>query len=82
MAPQSTPIAEAIESGTVIFLMGHPARFHSTYYGWELYRCIDGGQPRMHYIAVKCVDGGCLVSIESRNLDGIKERVRKQEGAI
>lgn len=61
------------ESGTS-YIEGHECRKHSDYKGFELYRCFDGGQPRMRYYAVGFFMGN-LVSVEAKNLDGIKRAV-------
>ena len=51
---------------------GHVAKFHSEYRAWSIYRCYDGGNPRMLYFGV----GGGTV-LESRNLDGIKAKIKE-----
>lgn len=60
-------------------IIGHEARSHSRYMGWDLYRCYDGGKPRMLYFAVKD-DGSDVIVLRSGNLMGIKNEVRKAEG--
>ena len=57
-------------------ILGYPCRFHSNYKGFQLWRDVSGGTPRMHYIAVG-IDAKGMVTIEARNLDGIKGRVTK-----
>ena len=65
------------ESGTT-YIDGHECRKHSDYKGFELYRCFDGGQPRMRYFALGVIDCG-FVSIEAKNLDGIKRAVTEMK---
>lgn len=61
------------ESGTT-YIEGHECRKHSDYKGFELYRCFDGGQPRMRYYALGFFEGE-MVSVEAKNLDRIKRAV-------
>lgn len=68
-----------VENGQT-YILGHAVKLHSRYMGWDLYRVWDGGKPRMRYIAVNVTSSSGLVTIEARNLDGIKEKVRKQRG--
>ena len=58
-------------------ILGYPCRFHSTYKGFELWRDVSGGTPRMHYIAVGLDASNGMITIEAKNLDGIKGRVTK-----
>lgn len=62
-------------------ILGYPCRFHSTYKGFELWRDVSGGTPRMHYIAVGLDDSKGMITIEAKNLDGIKGRVTKYKEA-
>lgn len=57
---------------------GHQARYHSQYKAWDLYRCYDGGSPRMLYFAVAITDTGGLTVLEAKNLAGIKKRVTEE----
>ena len=64
-------------------ILGYPCRFHSTYKGFELWRDVSGGTPRMHYIAVGLDTSNGMITIEAKNLDGIKGRVTKyKEGGL
>lgn len=58
-------------------ILGYPCRYHSTYKGFELWRDVSGGTPRMHYIAVGFIGAKSMITIEAKNLNGIKERVTK-----
>ena len=58
---------------------GHVARFHSQYKTWDIYRCFDGGSPRMLYFACGFVNGGMVV-LEAKNLSGIREKVTEAVG--
>lgn len=58
-------------------ILGYPCRYHSTYKGFDLWRDVSGGTPRMHYIAVGINAAGGIITIEAKNLDGIKGRVTK-----
>jgi len=56
-------------------ICGHQARFHSQYKAWDLYRCYDGGKPRMRYFAVGFDKDGGMTALEAENLAGIKKAV-------
>lgn len=56
------------------FIEGHTCRYHSDYKGWQIYRAIDGGQPRMCYFGVGFTGRG-LTTVSVRNLSGIKDRI-------
>lgn len=69
-------MSERMTDGTTM-INGHTARFHSQYKTADLYRCYDGGKPRMRYFAVCLTKTAGLVTLEARNLSGIKEEVTK-----
>lgn len=59
-------------------ILGYPCRYHSTYKGFDLWRDVSGGTPRMHYIAVGFdAKKREMITIEAKNLDGIKGRITK-----
>lgn len=53
---------------------------HSEYLGWDIYRTTEDGPMGVQFIAVRVTAKSGLVSIQSRNLDGIKRRIRNEEG--
>lgn len=50
-------------------------KYHSTYYGWRLYRAwnVKENHGKMKYFAVSPMND----LVRSKNLDGIKEQVRR-----
>lgn len=62
------------------FIDGYAVRKHGEYLGWEIYRTAEDGPMGVQFIAVRVTAKSGLVSIQSRNLDGIKRRIRNEEG--
>ena len=53
-------------------ILGYPCRYHSTYKGFDLWRDVSGGTPRMHYISVGYDAARGMITIEAKIIDGIK----------
>ena len=52
-------------------------KYHSTYYGWKLYRAWDlfGNHGKMNYLAISSK----MDALRAKNLSGIKDAVREVE---
>ena len=62
------------------FIDGYAVRKHGEYLGWEIYRTAEDESMGTQFIAVRVTAKSGLVSIQSRNLDGIKRHIRQEEG--
>lgn len=51
-------------------------RYHSDYYGWQIYRLYDGLQPKMHYEARRGPN-----KLIGRNLLQIRKKVKEAHDA-
>ena len=62
------------------YIDGYEVTKISEYLGWEIYRTAEEGLMAEYFIAVNVTAKSGLVSITARNLDGIKRRIRREEG--
>ena len=62
------------------YIDGYEVSKLSEYLGWEIYRTSEEGPLAVQFIAVKVSAKSGLVSIQAKNLDGIKKRIRREEG--
>lgn len=61
----------------VTYIDGEYCKHHSTLYGWDIYRAwnLRENHGKMRYFAVRD-----KMSIEAKNLSGIKDRIRREVG--
>ena len=69
----------SLKSGST-YIDGYEVRKVGEYLGWEIYRTVEDGPTATMFIAVNVTVTSGLVSIQARNLDGIKRRIRTEEG--
>lgn len=62
------------------YIEGYEVTKMSEYLGWEIYRTVESGPTINMFIAVNVTAKSGLVSIKAKNLDGIKRRIRTEEG--
>ena len=62
------------------YIDGYEVQKHGEYLGWVIYRTVESGPTAPTFIAVNVTAKSGLVSIQARNLDGIKRKIRAEEG--
>lgn len=62
------------------YIDGYEVRKHGEYLGWEIYRTAEDGPMAVQFIAVRVMEKSGLVSVQAKNLEGIKRIIRREEG--